>query len=129
MYLEKPGKQILKLQHWRPLTILNTDSKLYTKIMALLLLKALPYIIPDSQQGFMKGRMLAEIMKAFDTVEIPALFHAFKKFNFGDTFLSMIEPIFTKPETYIITTVFGQSPLNLLEAAGRAAVSLPWHLI
>ena len=97
--LEKLGKDSIKLDSWRPLTLLNTDSKIYGKILANRLQKAFTTIIHHSQTGFVKGRHLAEnilkinevinyckrqkqdgvlisfnFRKAFDTVEFEALF-------------------------------------------------------
>ena len=135
--MDKPGKEILKLQNWRPLTLLNSDNKIYTKIMVLRLQKALPLIIHDTQQGFMKGRHLAknllklqevidhcnktnqngviisfDFYKAFDTVEIPSLMYAFRKFNFGEHYLDIIAPIFKDAETYVMNNGYWSAPIH-----------------
>ena len=120
--LEKVGKDTLLLNSWRPLSILNTDNKVYTQIMAQRLQKALPQIIHNSQTGFIPKRHLSEnilkimelmnecdrnkqngllisfdFYKAFDTVEWSAMFKAFELFGFGDNYISMIKAIFNKP--------------------------------
>ena len=120
--LEKVGKDGLIIKNWWPLTLLNTDNKIYTKTVANRMKAVLPSIIYYTQTGFMKGRYLAEnvmkIMqviqhcedtqqngllvsfdfeKAFDTVSWPALFHTFRKLNFGNSFIQMVQVIFTNP--------------------------------
>ena len=58
--LEKPNKDPLYIKNWRPLSLLNTDNKLFGKILATRQQKAMNYIIHESQTGFMKNRHLAE---------------------------------------------------------------------
>ena len=54
--LEKIGKDSLILKNWRPLTLLNVDNKIYSKVLANRMQKVLPSIIHHMQNGFMKGR-------------------------------------------------------------------------
>ena len=58
--LEKIGKDGLILDNWRPLTLLNTDNKIYSKILATRMAKTYKHIIDSSQTGFISGRQLAE---------------------------------------------------------------------
>ena len=53
--LEKLGQSPLKLKCWRPLSLLNTDNKIYGKILANRLQFAANEIIHESQQGFLAG--------------------------------------------------------------------------
>ena len=96
---------------WRPLTLLNADNKLYGKILANRLHKALNPLIHHSQTGFLKGRSLQEnmlklmevinhreqnaqdgiivsfdFMKAFDTIEWEAMFHLLVAYNLAQNF-------------------------------------------
>ena len=120
--MEKVDKCILKLKSWRPLTLLNLDGKIYRKILANRMNKALNDKIHYSQTGFMKGRSLHEnvmkimevinhcnaskvdglligfdFLKAFDTVEWEAMFQSLVAFNFGHKFLNMVITLFTDP--------------------------------
>ena len=120
--LEKSEKDPNFLAHRRPLTILNTDNKIYTKILANRMQEVLPSIIDYSQTGFMKGHHLAEnvlkimqiieecessrtdgllisfdFLKAFNTVEWKSMYAAMKRFNFGEDFIDMVKIIFTEP--------------------------------
>ena len=120
--LEKIGKDSLILKNWRPLTLLNVDNKIYSKVLANRMPKVLPSIIHHMQNGFMKGRQMTENVmkliqvmhfceqdsqnallvsfdfeKAFDMVEWQALYKAMEAFNFGDRFIEMTKILFNKP--------------------------------
>ena len=135
--LEKQQKNPLKLNSWHPLTILNTDNKIYMKVLANRLQKALPYIIHHLQMGFMKQRHLAENLlkineimqacddekinallvsfdfyKAFDTVSWNSLFHVMEKFHFGPKFISMTKVIFQDPITYVSNDGYWSTPIK-----------------
>ena len=118
--LEKVGQDDLRLNSWRPLSLLNTDNKLYAKVLANHMQEAMDAVIHPSQTGFMKGYYLAEnvmkineimnhcdrlnipgviisfdFYKAFDTVEFKSLFKALEIFGFGEQFLKMVKVLFT----------------------------------
>ena len=120
--LEKIGKDMLALNNWRPLTLLNTDNKIFTKILANRMEKAMSQKIHHTQTGFIKGRHLAEniikinevmehcetnridsmivsfdFQKAFDTVEWEAIYLALEKFGFGKYFIEMIKIVYKDP--------------------------------
>ena len=122
LLLEKIGKDMLVLKNWRPLTLLNTDNKIYAKILAMRLEKSTKYIIHHSQPGFSKGRHLAEnIMKinevmqhceeeqinallvsfgfekAFDKIEWTAIMLALEKFGFGTNYIRMVGILYQEP--------------------------------
>ena len=124
--LEKTNVNPLKLTSWRPLSLLNTDSKVFTKIIADRLQSTFPNIIHYTQTGFVKGRHLAEnimrineamnycennkidgllvsfdFYKAFDTVEWEALYASLKAFNFGDYFIDLVRIIFNDPVIFV----------------------------
>jgi hypothetical protein len=44
------------IKNWRPITLLNVDYKIVSKILAERLKRVLPNIINTDQRGFVKGR-------------------------------------------------------------------------
>ena len=134
--LEKPAKEMIRIKNWRPLTLLNTDNKIYTKLLARQLQNVLWTIIHASQTGFRKNRQMSEniikIMevietceincedlilisfdfeKAFDMVEWNAMFTAFECFGFGEKYLEMIKVIFNDPIIYASNNGFWGDPI------------------
>ena len=104
------------------MTLLNTDNKLYGKLLANRLNHVLQNIIHFLQTGFVKGRLAAEniikIMeilnycnkekvdgllinfdfeKAFDTIEWEVIITSLAPFNFGPRFIEMILALFMDP--------------------------------
>ena len=118
--IPKANKDLRHLKNWRPVTILNTDYKILTKVLANRLQPLLEKIITSDQVGYIKGRQITEniriisdIMsytdlkhisgfialidfeKAFDSVEWPFLLKTLKAFNFGNNFLHWIKILYT----------------------------------
>ena len=131
--MEKENKNILKIELWRPLSLLNTDCKAYSKILANRLNPILQHVIHQDQSEFLAGRGLTEnvfdlvnaielceqekidailvnfdLMKAFDSVEWDVLF-AIMKIAFGicDEFIDMTKQLFCNIQS--CTVNFGHS--------------------
>ena len=58
--IPKQGKDLTRLESWRPLSILNTDYKIITKVLAKRLKIALSEIIDPDQIGYMQNRFCGE---------------------------------------------------------------------
>ena len=120
--LEKLGKDFLNLASWKPLTLLNTDNKIFTKTLVRHMRVAQEELIHTTQTGFVKGSHMAEgiikimqilhhteqnkedallvsfdFRKAFDTVEFETMIETLKAFNFGEKFIQMVSIIFDEP--------------------------------
>ena len=120
--LPKPGKDLRYLKNWRPLSLLNTDYKILTKLLSIRLQKVISNLVSEDQVGYIKGRQLGEncrkiidifestenkvdpglalfldFEKAFDTVSWEFLFDTLKAFNFGPEFIKWIKVIYKKP--------------------------------
>ena len=61
--VEKPGKDNTLMKTWRPISLLNVDFKILSKIMANRLQHLLPKLIGPEQNAFVKERYIG------DTVE------------------------------------------------------------
>lgn len=126
--LLKPGKDASKCGSYRPISLLNTDLKILSKLLATRLEKTLPYIISPDQTGFIKNRHLfsnirrllnilyspsstnipeivvsLDAFKAFDRVEMDFLFYVLKKFGFGKAFIKWIQLLYSSPQASVIT--------------------------
>src|SRR6201999_2520892 len=49
-----------KIENYRPITLLNSDYKLMTKVLATRLSHVAPTIIDKSQAGFIRGRQISD---------------------------------------------------------------------
>jgi len=117
--IPKKDKDVRLLQNWRPISLLNTDYKILTKVLASRLQFALKDIISPDQTGYIKGRnigenirlmddiihvstqnnmkgyiVLLDFQKAFDSVSISFLKKTLETFNFGPYFRQWIEVIY-----------------------------------
>ena len=78
--IPKEGKSKLFLKNWRPITLLNVDTKIASSALANRIKPLLQKIISETQKGFLKGRYIGECTRLlFDLIEkveeddIPAL--------------------------------------------------------
>ena len=115
----KKDKDKSLLEDLRPISLLNVDYKILSKILAKRIEKVLPKIINPNQTGYVKGRFIGEnirliqdvtfltkhantpgiaifldFRKAFDTIEWNYLLSALKLFNFGSDIQRWIEVIY-----------------------------------
>ena len=106
--IPKEGKDKRLINNWRPITLLNIIYKLASSCIADRIKLALPMLIHENQQGFMKNRNIGEnirliydtlvytkekniqglllsidFYKAFDCVSWSFIQKALSKFNFG----------------------------------------------
>ena len=58
--LPKEDANLLKLPNWRPITLLNVDYKIASKVIATRFEKVLDLLISPHQTGFLKGRYIGQ---------------------------------------------------------------------
>ena len=58
--IPKPNKDTTVLDNLRPISLLNTDYKILTRVIAKRLEKVLPKIINPDQTGYIKNRYIGE---------------------------------------------------------------------
>ena len=106
--IEKKGKDRTFLENWRPISLVNVDAKIMSKVIASRIKNVLPGIIHYNQTGYVKDRFIGETIrsiydvmdytveenipglmifigfeKAFDSVEWDFLYKCLESFNFG----------------------------------------------
>ena len=119
------------IKNWRPLTLLNCDYKIISKLLAERLKNVLTKLIHPDQKGFVKGRNISEAnrmiqdiiqyadeeneegiivfldqQKAFDRVEWGWVDFVLKTFNFWEKFRGWIQMLVKNATTYIKTNGF-----------------------
>ena len=124
--IPKKGKDLTKLESWRPLSILNTDYKILAKVLAKRLKLGLNEIINPDQIGYMEGRfcgenirliadmiefckinktnciiLLADFEKAFDKINWNFLHNCLGHFGFGDVFRKWISILYCDIESCV----------------------------
>ena len=58
--IEKKDKDKKLIKNWRPISLLNIDTKLISKVLAERLKKVLPSLISKNQTAYVKGRFISE---------------------------------------------------------------------
>lgn len=124
----KKNKDPLSCASYRPISLLNVDFKLLSKLLALRLESTLPSIISPDQTGFIKNRhsffnlrrlfntiynpstsaapealISLDAEKAFDRVEWGYLFHTLDKFGFGKKFITWVKLLYSSPQASVRT--------------------------
>lgn len=144
--LLKPQKDPTKCSSYQPISFLNTDVKIFAKLLAIRLEYPLVNIISVNQTGFIKGQHIfsnirrflnvlytpssqdiPEIVasldaeKAFDRVEWDYLFFAMDRFGFGPKFIEWIRLLYTSPVASVVLINGGQKMFLCQGALVRGA--------
>ena len=125
--IQKKDKDRLKIDNWRPISLLNVDYKILSKVLTNRLHDVVPQLVDITQSGYVKERlmgdsvrtiidtiehcqinnehgimMMVDFTKAFDSLEWPFLFRTLKHMNFGDSFLKWINVLYKNVESCIL---------------------------
>ncbi len=124
--LPKPNKDLLKLDNWRPITLLCNNYKILALVYANWLRQVLAELVDEFQSAFIKGRsihnnvrlildmldyqslietegiiLFIDFFKAFDSTEHTFLIKTLEKFGFGDSFSTVIKMFYIDIISYI----------------------------
>ena len=114
--LQKKDKDKRLIGNWRPISLINYDTKILTKVLAKRLKEVLPSLIKCDQTAYVKNRFLGEsvrlisdvlemtktlniegflmtvdIQKAFDSVDHKFLIACLRYMNFNGEFIDWIK--------------------------------------
>ena len=124
----KPGKDPTLCTSYRPISLLNSDKKLFAKTLALRLDNILPKLVHPDQTGFVKNRLATDNVRrllhvissatnstltpsvvsidgaqAFDRLEWKFLWFTLKRMGFGSQFLNMLNTLYNTPYAQVLT--------------------------
>ena len=124
--LEKRDKDKRYIENWRPISLINVDTKIVSKSLASRFLPVLPSIISSDQTAYVKGRYIGEsirlisdilgisnklnipgymltvdLQKAFDSIDHVFLVACLEKFGFGNNFIEWISVLLKDNESCI----------------------------
>ena len=125
--IEKKDKDKRMIKNWRPISLINVDAKIASKVLALRMQKVLASIINYDQTAYVRGRYTGESIrlvsdlldfteensiggilfsadfeKAFDSIEHPFLLAVLKSFGFGPQFIHWVRTIFKSAESCVM---------------------------
>ena len=117
--IPKKDKDRTHIQNWRPISLLNNDYKLLTKVLANRLIMFLPKLINEDQTGYVPNRYIGcnirkledciqflnnhrkqgiilniDYEKAFDSLNHQLILKTLNHLNFGTKFISYIKTIY-----------------------------------
>ena len=120
------GEELKHLKAWRPLSLTNTDYKLFSKVLANRLQKVITKLVSINQVGYVAGRSIndhirliddiinmtnidnlpgiavsLDFQKAFDMVSKKAILTTLKRFNFGIKFIDYVSTIINDTEASV----------------------------
>ena len=71
LIIEKKGKDRSLIENWRPISLVNTDAKIISKVIANRIKDVLPSIIHHNQTGYVKERYIGETVRSiFDIIQL-----------------------------------------------------------
>lgn len=136
--LPKPGKTPDQPANFRPISLLNSDIKLYAKMLAGRLSSVLPTLINRDQVGFIRGRQapdgtrrLINIIsqlessktpailfsldaeKAFDRINWQFMFRVLEKFGFVGNIHSAIAALYSTPSARVLVNGTLSKPFSI----------------
>ena len=125
--IEKKDQDRCDLKNWRPISLLNVDAKIASKVIAERLKRVLPNLIHENQSGYVPDRSICEnirsildIMeytkdnnkpgilffidfeKAFDSLEWDFLNKCLELFNFGPEFIRWVNIFYKNTQSCVI---------------------------
>lgn len=129
--IPKPNKDSTDIPNYRPISLINCDLKILTKLLALRLSAFLPQYTHKDQSGFINQRqtldqirrsitlisavhskwdapcsrelllLSLDLHKAFDSLNWDYLFTTLEAFGFGSTFISLLKTLYSNPSAQV----------------------------
>ena len=142
--IEKLDRDKRFIKRWKPISLLNVDTKIISKVSSGRIKEVLPSLISSNQTAYVDGRIISEscrlisdileitdlskpngilltidIEKAFDSVNHAFLISILEKHGFGKKKLKWINVLLNNQESCVISGVSLHNILNLKEVLGN----------
>ena len=152
--IPKEDSDLSTLANWRPITLLNLDYKIASKIIARRLEKVLVLLINPDQTGFIKGRYIGQnirlindileqtklqnipgillqldFRKAFDTIEWEFIQRTIALFNFGESIQRWISIFYTNTESAVLNNGFCTNYFSLSRGVRQGCPLSPYLFV
>ena len=143
-----------KLENWRPLSLLNQDYKILSRLVAERVKIALPKIINHAQTGFLKGRYIGQNItttmdliyfmqyenipslviavdfeKAFDTLEWPFMYQCLEKFNSSSYIKQWVKILYTDIKSCVTNNGWSSEYFSLQRGVRQGCPLSPYMFI
>jgi exonuclease III len=152
--IRKKDKDKLDIDNWRPISLLNVDTKIISKLLAVRIEKCLEDIIHEDQNAFVPNRYIGEgirklqylceycdneelggallsidFRKAFDSVSHEYLWRAMEGFGFGANMINMIKLLYKGAESAVMNEGISSMYFNLERSCRQGDCLSPYLFI
>ena len=141
--LEKKDKEKSKISNWRPISLINVDTKIGSKAIALRLQVILPSIIHYNQSAYVKERTVFEAIrtidvleyterykidgcmvavdfqKPFDSVKRNFLYETLSTFGFGACLIQWVRTFYQNISNCVVNNRFATGHFSIQRVLGR----------
>ena len=152
--IPKEDSDLSTLANWRPITLLNLDYKIASKVIARRLENVLALLINADQTGFIKGRYIGQnirlindileqtklqnipgillqldFRKAFDTIEWEFIQRTIALFNFGESIQRWVSIFYSNTESAVLKNGFCTNYFHLSRGVRQGCPLSPYLFV